>query len=77
MASYIQGTVRFFILLRHFKTTILNSIWNNGNHHERTNLDSILKSRHYFVYKGPYKKAMVFPAVRYGWESWTVKKAEC
>ena len=76
MASYIQGTVKFFILLRHFKTTILNSIWNNGNHHERTNLDSILKSRHYFVYKGPYKKAMVFPAVRYARERWTIKKAE-
>ena len=41
-----------------------------------TNLDSILKSRHYFANKG-LVKAMVFPVVMYGCESWTVKKAEC
>ena len=40
-----------------------------------TNLDSILKSRHYFANKG-LVKAMVFPVVMYGCESWTVKKAE-
>ena len=39
-----------------------------------TNLDSILKSRHYFVH---LVKAMVFPAVMYGCESWTIKKVEC
>ena len=42
-----------------------------------TNLDSILKSRHITL---PTKvclvKAMVFPVVMYGCESWTVKKAE-
>ena len=42
-----------------------------------TNLDSILKSRDVTV---PTKvclvKAMVFPVVMYGCESWTVKKAE-
>ena len=38
-----------------------------------TNLDSILKSRHYFVH---LVKAMVFPAVMYGCESWTIKKVE-
>ena len=36
-----------------------------------TNLDSIFKSRLRLV------KAMVFPVVMYGCESWTVKKAEC
>jgi len=41
-----------------------------------TNLNSILKSRHYFANKG-LVKAMVFPVVMYGCESWTVKKAEC
>ena len=41
-----------------------------------TNLDSILKSRHYFVNKVPSIKAMVFPVVMYGCESWTVKRAE-
>ena len=43
-----------------------------------TNLDSILKSRDITL---PINvclvKAMVFPAVTYGCESWTVKKAEC
>ena len=42
-----------------------------------TNLDSILKSRDiYFANKGPSSKAMVFPVIMYGCESWTVKKAE-
>ena len=44
----------------------------------RTNLDSILKSRDITL---PTKvclvKAMVFPVVIYGCESWTIKKAEC
>ena len=42
-----------------------------------TNLDSLFKSRDVTL---PTKvqpvKAMVFPVVRYGYESWTVKKAE-
>ena len=42
-----------------------------------TKLDSILKSRDYFVNKGPSLKAMVFPVVMYRYESWTIKKAEC
>ena len=41
-----------------------------------TNLDSIFKSRDNFANKGHLVKAMVFPAVMYGCESWTVKKAE-
>ena len=36
----------------------------------------IEKQRHYFVNKGPLVKAMVFPVVMYGCESWTIKKAE-
>ena len=43
-----------------------------------TDLDSILKSRDIAL---PTKvclvKAMVFPAIMYGYESWTIKKAEC
>ena len=43
-----------------------------------TNLDSVLKSRDIIL---PTKvclvKAMVFPVVMYGCESWTIKKAEC
>ena len=42
-----------------------------------TNLDSILKSRNItFPTKVCLVKAMVFPVVTYGCESWTVKKAE-
>ena len=42
-----------------------------------TNLDSILKSRDITLpAKGHLVKAMVFPVVMYGCESWTVKKAE-
>ena len=41
------------------------------------NLDSsIIKQRHYFANKICLVKAMVFPVVMYGCESWTVKKAE-
>ena len=36
----------------------------------------IKKQRHYFANKGPSIKAMVFPVVMYGCESWTVKKAD-
>ena len=43
-----------------------------------TNLDSVLKSRDITL---PIKihlvKAMVFPLVMYGYESWSIKKAEC
>ena len=43
-----------------------------------TNLDSILKSRDITLpSKVRLVKAMVFPVVRYGCDSWTVKKAEC
>ena len=43
-----------------------------------TKLDSILKSRHITLpTKVHLVKATVFPVVMYGWESWTVKKAEC
>ena len=42
------------------------------------NLDSILKSRDITLStKVRLVKAMVFPVVMYGWESWTIKKAEC
>ena len=42
-----------------------------------TNLDSILKSRHITLpTKVHLVKAMVFPVVMYGCESWTIKKAE-
>ena len=43
-----------------------------------TNLDSILKSRDITLpTKVHLVKAMIFPVVMYGCESWTVKKAEC
>ena len=42
-----------------------------------TNLDSILKSRGTLLTNVQLVKAMVFPVVMYGRESWTIKKAEC
>ena len=43
-----------------------------------TKLDSILKSRDMTLpAKVHLVKAMVFPVVMYGCESWTIKKAEC
>ena len=43
-----------------------------------TNLDSIIKSKDItFATKVHLVKAMVFPIVMYGCETWTIKKAEC
>ena len=43
-----------------------------------TNLDSILKSRDIaLLTKVHLVKAMVFPVVMYGYDSWTIKKADC
>ena len=43
-----------------------------------TNLDSILKTRDITLpIKVRLVKAMVFPVVMYGFESWTIKKADC
>ena len=43
-----------------------------------SNLDSMLKSRDITLpTKVRLVKAMVFPVVMYGCESWTIKKAEC
>ena len=43
-----------------------------------TNLDSILKSRHItLLTEVCIVKAMVFPVVIYGCESWTIKKVKC
>ena len=43
-----------------------------------TNLDSILRSREITLpTKVRIVKAMLFPVVMYGYESWTIKKAEC
>ena len=36
----------------------------------------VKKQRHHFIDKGVYSKAMVFPVVMYGCESWAIKKAE-
>ena len=42
------------------------------------NLDSVSKSRDIILPTKIYiVKAMVFPVVMYGYESWTIKKAEC
>ena len=42
-----------------------------------TNLASIFKSRNITNDKGLSSQSSVFPAVMFGCESWTIKKAEC
>ena len=42
-----------------------------------TNLDSILKNRDITLPTKVQIKAMVFPVVMYGCESWAIRKAEC
>ena len=42
-----------------------------------TNLDSILKSRHYFANKSPSSQSYSFSSSHVWCESWTIKKAEC
>ena len=43
-----------------------------------SNLDSVLKTRDIILLTNVHiVKAMVFPVVMYGCESWTIKKAEC
>ena len=42
-----------------------------------TNLDSVLKSRDITLLTECIDKAMVFPVVMYGCESWTIQKVEC
>ena len=37
----------------------------------------IKKQRHYFANRGLFSQAMVLPVIRYGCESWAIKKAEC
>ena len=49
-----------------------------GGKENMTNLDNILKSTDITLpTKVRLVKALVFPVVMYGYESWTVKKAEC
>ena len=54
------------------------SDWIDLGRKAMTNLDSILKSRDIILStKVHLVKAMVFPVVMYGCETWTIKKAEC
>jgi len=43
---------------------------------ELSNISYIKKPRHRFAYKVPKTKDVVFPIVVYGYESWTIEKAE-
>ena len=58
--------------------TELNWIWIIIGRKAMTNLDSILKSRDIILLtKVHLIRAMIFPVVMCGCESWTIKKAEC
>ena len=57
---------------------ILCTTWHSRKRKAMINLDSVLKSRDVTLpTKVHLVKAMVFPVVMYGCESWTIKKAEC
>ena len=58
-----------FLILLHFAPLLYMAFL--------TNLDSILKSRHYFANKGLSSQSYGFSRVMYECESWTIKKAEC
>ena len=47
--------------------------WKKSNDKSRQH---IKKQRHHFTDKGPYIQSYGFPAVMYGCESWSIKKAE-
>ena len=51
----------------------INALWKNSYDEPRQHIE---KQRHYFAYEVQLVKAMVFPVVMYGCESWTIKKAE-
>ena len=79
-----QGTVTYFIYLFRAQKSLqmvtaalkLRHLLFGSN--VMTNLDSMLKSRDITLpIKDHLVKAMVFPGVMYGCESWTIKKAEC
>ena len=56
----------------------LQELMDRENWQAMTKLDSILKSRDVVLpTKDHLVRAMVFPVVMYGCESWTIKKAEC
>ena len=80
--NYMDLTVADFIFLG-FKITADGNCSHETRHlllgrEVMTNLESILKSRDITLSKkGCLVKAMVFPVVMYGCESWTIKKAEC
>ena len=50
-----------------------HALWKKSNDKPR---QRIKKQRHHFSTKVHIVKAMVFPVVMYGYESWTIKKAE-
>ena len=50
--------------------------WTRLKRHSSSSRQHIKEERHYFANKGPSSQAIVVPAVMYGCESWTVKKAE-
>ena len=47
-----------------------------GSKQITNNVDSLHQQRHHFANKVRIVKAIVFPVVMYGCESWTIKKAE-
>ena len=79
LQAWILEWVAFSLLQQIFHTQELNLSLLHCKRilYKLTNLDSILKSRDLTLpTKVHLVKAMVFPVVMYGYESWTIKKAE-
>ena len=84
-SKFLNIFIKFCFYIRVFNPCGIDVRYNvrNGSnnfcfHINHPNLDSIFKSRDITLpTKVRLVKAMVFPVVMYGCESWTVKKAEC
>ena len=65
------------VKLRHLLLERKGAYYQPRSYYHMTNLDSVLKSRDIsFPTKVHIVKSMAFPVVMYGYESWTIKKAE-
>ena len=71
LVGYVHGVAKSRTWLKRLSTHA--SPWKKSYDKQR---QSIRKKRHHFANKGPIVRAMFFPIVIYGCESWAIKKAE-
>ena len=77
LISWLHSSSAVILEPKKIKSATVSTVSPSISHEVMTNLDSILKSRDITLStKVCLVKAMVFPVVMYGCESWTIKKAE-